>query len=324
MIGRRAFLASIAALGPDFAFAQERRPARVGFIGLATEAGDRPTLAAFRSGLAEIAAAEGATIAVEARHTAGDHALAEAHVRDFAAMPVGVFLSPGPAMTRLIHRRTTLPIVAIGLTNQDQDLFQSLARPGGRVTGFSTFGEDLAAKRVELLGELMPDIRVVGVVHNATDPTFRNWGELTEDAARRAGFAVERVGLATGEPGEIAAAFAQQKAAGARAVIVVRDFLTTTARPGLIAAAETAGLGLMAEIEDFPNAGALMSFGADVPDLFRRAAGLVHRIVRGADPALLPIETPTRFRFVLNLKTARALGIAVPPAVLARADEVIE
>jgi putative ABC transport system substrate-binding protein len=135
---------------------------------------------------------------------------------------------------------------------------------------------------------------------------------------------VERVGLRTAEAAEVAAAFGRFKDAGAKSVIIVRDFLTTTARDALLSTADATGIGLMAEIEDFARGGALMSFGADVADLFRRAAGLAHRIVRGADPAVLPIETPTRFRFVLNLATARRLGLEVPPQLLARADEVIE
>lgn len=323
MIGRRAFLAALACMDPIAPFAQARA-LRIGFVGLGGWATDAPAIAAVRDGLDALAALDGLYVTIDSRQAAGDLSAAEAAVLELASLPVGVFLSPGPAMTRIMHRKTSLPIVAIGLTNADRDLFQTLAKPSGRVTGFAMIGEDLSDKRLELLRELMPGLKTVGVMHNRVDPNFEFWGTRTADAGRRVGITVVQAGLKGAAREDVAQHMSHLRKEGVSALIVLRDFVTSAARDTIIAEAAVRNIATISEIDGFAQAGALAAFGPDLNDVFRRAAGHAYRIIRGANPADIPIEAPTRFKFVLNLGVARRLGLDVPSTVLARADEVIE
>jgi len=216
--------------------------------------------------------------------------------------------------------------VAIGLppTAGDHDLFASLAKPGGTVTGFSNFGEELSAKRIEILRELLPKSSVLGILHNVTDPVFRAWGVQTEASARAQGLRTVRLGLRLTSPGEVTTLLRSLRDEGGDAVVVIRDFLTHTMRDEIIRTSAELDIAVIAEQAAFVEAGALMTYGADLPDLFRRAAGYVDRIVKGEKAGDLPIQLPAKFEFIINLKTAKALGITVPAVLLARADEVIE
>ena len=327
MIGRRAFLGGLtgAAL-PRPGHAQPARPAVIGFIGLASEAGDRPTLAAFRSGLAAIGRPEGPLLRIEARHAGGDASRVGALISEVAAIPVDVFLSPGQAVSRPLRRATSIPIVAIGLPPEasDPELFESLARPGGTLTGFSAFGEELAAKRAEFLKLAIPGLTTVGIIHNATDAAFDAWGKRAEAEVRARGLLPMRLGLTSPSPVELREHLRRLAEADGKALLVVRDFLTTTLREDICRIALDLGIAVAAEERQFVNSGAFLSYGADVPDLFRRAAGYVDRILRGERPGDLPIQLPAKFDMVLNLKTAKALGLTAPAALLASADEVIE
>jgi len=300
-------------------------PPRVGFLGFASEYADRPTLDAFRRGLQEQDLVEGRTILMEARHAGGDLSLATRIIEELVRKPVDVFVAPGPAAARSIRRATNIPIVAIGLPlNGDRDLFASLAKPGGTVTGFSTFGEELSTKRIEILREVLPGTRLVGILHNMADPVFRDWGVQTEASAREQGLQPRRLGLSSGEPNEVGALLRSLRAQGGEAVIVIRDFLTATLKDEIMRTSAELGISIVAEQASFPQAGALMSYGPDIPDLFRRAAGYVARIIRGDKPGDLPIQLPTKFEFVINLRTAQRLDIPISPALLAQVDQVIE
>jgi putative ABC transport system substrate-binding protein len=309
----------------SFAQTQGRLPV-VGFLGFATEQADRASLTALRRGLSEQGYVEGQTILLEARHAGGDLDLANRYIHEMIRRPVDVFVAPGPAATRSIRRATQIPIVAIGLPPAagDHDLFASLTRPGGTVTGFSYFGEELAAKRIEVLREFRPELSVLGILHNVIDPVFRDWGIQTEASARAQGLRSVRLGLRSLSPDEIRRLLQSLRDQGGEAVIVIRDFLTHTMADAIVSTAASLGITVVAEQERLVEAGALMSYGADIPDLFRRAAGYVDRILKGEKAADLPIQLPTEIEFVINLKTAKALALEVPPALLARADAVIE
>lgn len=178
--------------------AQPQRVPTVCFVSLATPQSDQPSLDAFRAGLLEHGYVEGSTYRLVWIASEGNVARAEAQVREHMARQVDVFLAPGPASARLILRATqSVPIVVTGLHPRggQTDLFATLAKPGGRVTGVSSFGEELAAKRVELLKEVVPKLAHVGVLHNTADPVFRRWGEETEAAIRAQGLAATRLGL---------------------------------------------------------------------------------------------------------------------------------
>jgi putative ABC transport system substrate-binding protein len=310
---------------PALAAAQRRLPV-VGFVGFGSPEADRPSVTAFREGMRAQGMVEGQGWQFEHRHADGDALRGAGIIRDFAALPVAVFIVPGPSAARAIRRATTIPLVAIGLppVQSDPDLFASLARPGGSVTGFASFGEEMSAKRIEFLRETIPALSAIGVMHNAADPTFDAWGRLSEASARAQGLRVLRLPLTQRDPVALAAGLRALRQEGAQALVVVRDFLTSSMIEDITATALAEGIAVIGDQARFAHAGALFSYGANLPDLFRRAAGYVIRILRGEKPGDLPVQLPTAIEFVVNLRTARALGLTVPHPILARADEVIE
>jgi putative ABC transport system substrate-binding protein len=192
------------------------------------------------------------------------------------------------------------------------------------VTGFSSFGEGLSTKRIELIQELLPGTDVLGIMHNATDPIFRNWGEETERSVRAQGLRAIRLGLTSALPAEMEHLLRSFRDQGGRTLIVVHDFLTATLRSDILRTTAAVGVAVIAEEPQFAQSGALLSYGPDTPDLFRRAAVYVDRIIKGERAGDLPVQLPTKFYLVVNLKTARVLNLDVSPTFLARADDVID
>ena len=199
---RRHFLGILgaAAAWPRVALAQQAggRPVPVvGFLGFASPAIDAAVHQPFRKALADLGYVEGRSIIVEIRTANGDIARGHAILDEFAAIPVDVLLAPGPAAARAAVRKTKIPVVAIALpaVQSDPELFQSLARPGGTLTGFSAFGEEMSAKRIAMLKEVLPGLTKLGVMHNATDPTFSAWGDQTMADAKKLGIEPIRAGL---------------------------------------------------------------------------------------------------------------------------------
>lgn len=237
-----------------------------------------------------------------------------------------VFLTPGPAATRAVLRLTKIPIVAVALPadRTDSSMFASYARPGGTVTGFSAFGEEMSAKRLQLIREMLPRMTVVGVLHNGTDPTFNAWGEQTMADATKQGLRPIRMPLSSPSREQLGKDIRMLRAAGGTGLIVVRDFMTITLMDDICRTAADAGVAVVGEQSEFARAGALFSYGADIPNLFRRAARYVARILKGESPANLPIQLPDKFEFVVNLQTAKKLGVVAPPHLLVSADEVLE
>ena len=296
------------------------------YLALATRESDARSVAAFRDGMRDLGHVEGRSYVLTEHYAEGDMARAEILLREQLVKGVNVFLTPGAAAARLILRRSgAIPVVSVGLHPRggQTDLFVSLARPGGMVTGVSNFGEELAAKRVQLLRDVMPKLASVGVLHNTTDPMFLRWGEETESEIRAQGLAAVRLGLTSTSIEAMRQTLRDARSRGVGAVVVVRDFLTSALHVAIATSSREIGLAMIAEERRFPDVGALMSYGASDRDLFRTAASYVDRVLKGAKPADLPIEQPTKFELVINLKTAKALGISIPQSVLLRADEVI-
>jgi putative tryptophan/tyrosine transport system substrate-binding protein len=327
VIARRALLSAVAAMLPSGTWGQaDRGMPVVGFLGFASAQSDRASVEALRQGFAELGHVEGRTIRIENRHAEGMIERVPALVSELLALRVGVFVVPGQAAARMLQRLTRTPIVAIGLppTPSDPDLFASLGRPGGTVTGFSNFAEELSGKRIELIREVLPDLRTIGILHNVADPVFREWGVETEAAVRAQGLEPVRLGLGSVDAAEVTRLIRSLRPAGAGALTVIQDFLTHSMRDAIYRTAIEERIATVTEDRDFAEAGAFMSYGADVRDLFRRAAGYADRILKGDRPGDLPIQLATKLELIVNLRTARAIGIEVPPVILLRADEVIE
>lgn len=325
---RRDFLGLLAAATawPFTASAQQRRIPVVGFVGFANAEVDAVTINAFRKALVELGHVEGRTIVVDARSAHGDVARGHAMIDELVALPVDIFLSPGPAAARAIVRKTRIPVVAVALpaVQSDPELFQSLARPGGTVTGFSAFGEEMSAKRIEMLKEILPGLKRLGVMHNATDPTFSAWGDQTMADAKKLGIEPVRLGLSAPSVPQLEEQIKKLASDGGAAMVVIRDFLTAAMMKDICRLAADARIAVIGEHAEIARAGALLSYGADLGDLFRRAAGYVDNILKGQKPADMPIQLPTKFELIVNLKTAQALGLTVPPTILVLTDEVIE
>jgi putative ABC transport system substrate-binding protein len=201
-------------------------------------------------------------------------------------------------------------------------LVQSLSRPGTNMTGLADFMLDLQAKRVEILKEAFPTLARVATLHPYDDPELRRFHAETERAARTLGLAIQHVIVRTAE--DLVGAFEAIKTHRIQAVVIGGGSLIWTERARIVALAGQHRLRTMAPWRAYVDAGGLMAYGTDLPELYRRAATYVDRILKGAKPADLPVEQPTKFELVINLKTAKALGLTIPPSLLARADQVIE
>jgi putative ABC transport system substrate-binding protein len=216
----------------------------------------------------------------------------------------------------------TIPIVMVASDPIGLGLVGSLARPGGNVTGLSYFNEAIIAKRVQLLQDLVPGLTRVAVLRNPSVAVHATFWQETEAAARKLGVALQPLDIRG--PDDFEAAFAAATRGNAQALIAFDDGLTVAFRPRIAALAASSRLPAMYGLREFPDDGGLISYGPSFVDLLRRVATYVDKIIKGAKPADLPVEQPTKFELVINLKTAKALGVMVPPTLLAQADDVIE
>ena len=299
----------------------------VAYLGIASRKSDESFFGSLRRGLEEAERTPDVEITLVDRYADGDLARFPAIIDDVVAQGVAVIVVPGIAAALAVRERAPkIPVVAMGLpsTVLYPDLFQNLHRPGGSVTGFSPFGEDLADKRVELLRELVPRLKTVAILHNSIDPLYRSWGEKTEKAARAQGLAAVRLGVESKERAALDKLMLMAKETGAEGMIIVRDFLTHLLQEDIAQKALAMGIATMAEQRNFVDIGGLMSYGADHPALFERAATYVDEILDGADPAEMPIQLATQFELVVNQRTAEKLGLDIPRSILLRADEVVE
>jgi len=295
----------------------------IGFLGGGTPTGQRTWVAAFVQRLRELGWIEGRTVTIEYRWGEGRAERFTEIAAELVRLNVDVILAGGTeAAVAAKHATSVIPIVFPSAGDPiGSGLVASLARPGGNVTGLSNLGSDLAAKRLGLLREVLPGFRRLAVMANAAYS-----GGVTEmleiDAAART-LGLEIVAFPIRRVEEIAPSFDALKGR-AEALYVVGDPLANTHRLRINTFALAARLPTMHSQREYVEAGGLISYGANFPDLNRRAADYVDKILRGAKPGDIPVEQPTKFDLVLNLITAQALGLEVPPTLLTRADEVIE
>jgi putative ABC transport system substrate-binding protein len=324
---RREFFALLggAATWPIVAAAQQptKRLPTVGYLGGGGPANQRAWVDAFVERLRELGWVEGRTVAIEYRWGEG-HAGRYAEIAAaFVRSKVDVILAGGTeAAVAARQATTTIPIVFPTAGDPiGTGLVASLARPGGNVTGLSNQGSDLATKRLEIVRDVFPGLRRLAVMVNAGYSGGVTEGAEIDTAASALG--LEIVPLPVKRPEDIASAFEGLKDR-AQALYVIGDALLQMNRLRINTFALANRLPTMLPQREFVEAAGLMSYGANFPDLNRRAAEFVDKILRGTKPADLPVEQPTKFDLIINLIVAKALGVEVPPTVLARADEVIE
>jgi putative ABC transport system substrate-binding protein len=303
-------------------------PGRVPLLGVLHPAaagarGAETAREALEQGLKALGWTPGRTIRIETRYTSRAEEL-DPLARELVALRPDVIIARSTPAIRVAQKVTTsIPIVmsATGVDPVESGLVASLARPGGNVTGLTLLNQDLIAKHVELLKETIPRLSRVAVLGRTSAPS--PGGHQLESAARRLGLDLSLADVRAAE--ELESAFAEFAKARAGGLVVRADpFVLETHVDRVVGLASRHRLPAIYWLSRYAEAGGLMSYGADLVEVHRRSAYFVDRILKGARPAELPIEEPTKFTLVVNLKTARALGLTIPPSVLARASEVIQ
>jgi putative ABC transport system substrate-binding protein len=322
---RREFIALLsgAAAWPLAARGQQaRKLPTIGFLGSSTASGWAPWTAAFQQRLRELGWIEGHNIAVEYRWAEGSNERGAEIAREFVRMKVDVIVTTGSSALAVKEAVATVPVVfALWADPIGSSYIASLARPGGNATGLSIQTLDTAAKRLELLREVVPVLQRLTIVARLDNPSNVVEAGEVEAAARKLGIEVAIANIRRTE--DIAPAMEALKSR-ADAIHVVSDPLLLANAVRINTLALGARLPTIYSFREGVDRGALMSYGTNYPKLWQRAAELIDKILRGAKPGDIPIEQPTKFDLVVNLITAKALGLEIPPLLLARADEVIE
>ena len=327
---RRRFLAGTGAVllaAPLAAEAQQPagKVSRIGYLSPLSPAADATRREGFQQGLERLGYREGQNIAIEYRWAEGKLDRQDDLATELVRLKIDVFLAAGGNHTVRAARKATasIPIVMTAADDSVASGFvASLARPGGNVTGLNTQTADLAAKRLELLREVLPSIHRVAVLWNPTVPERVIDLKHTQVAART--LHVEIQSLEVRRPEDLDDKFTAMVKGRAEALVILADPVTHTHRVKIIDLATKKRLPTMFTQRQPVDAGGLVSYGTNYEALFRRAADFVDRILRGTKPADLPVEQPTTFELVINLKTAKALGLTIPLSVLQRADQVLE
>jgi putative ABC transport system substrate-binding protein len=323
---RRVFIAAlggaVSALCPIAARAQQ--PAKVARLGYLAPARLPSLIEALRAGLRDLGYDEGQNLAIEYRFALGQTKSYDELAQELVRLdPAAIVLTGTPAALALKRQTTTIPIILAPIGDPlALGLARSLARPGGNVTGLTMFGTELARKRLEILKEIAAGIRRIAVLANSGNPLHPFLWDDIQPIGPLLGLDLRR--FAVSDLDELPTTFSAMTRDGCDALTVFTDAQFFSAGRRIAELAATHRLPAMYESREFAEDGGLISYGPNVPDLSRRAAAFVVKILKGAKPADLPIEQPTKFELVINLKTAKALGLDVPPMLLVRADEVIE
>jgi putative ABC transport system substrate-binding protein len=295
----------------------------IGYLHIASPGPFAPFVAAFRQGLSESGYIEGQNVAIEYRWAEGRSDRPPALAADLVGRKVDVIASSGNGALAAKSATSTIPIVfTTGGDPVADGLVASLARLGGNLTGVAFIMTELMPKRLELLSELVPQARVIALLVNPNTPYAEPMMRDAREAARERG--VQLRILKAGTESEMDAAFASLVQLHAGALVVGTDGFFSSRRDQLVALAARHTVPAIYDVREYTAAGGLISYGTSVTGMYRQAGGYVGRILKGAKPADLPVQQPTTFELVVNLKTAQALGLIVPPSILARADEVIE
>jgi putative tryptophan/tyrosine transport system substrate-binding protein len=305
--------------------AQQKAPLVIGILGGGSPGAFAPFVAAFHEGLSETGYVEGQNVVIEHRWAEGSYDRLPALAADLVGGKVDVIAATGGPLPALAAKNatSTIPIVfSSGVDPVERGLVASLARPGGNLTGFTIISLELMPKRLELLSELVPQASVFALLVNpnnaGTEPMIRDM----QEAARTKGVQLHVLKAST--ESEIDTAFAALVQQQARALVVSADPFFNSRREQLVALAALHTVPAMYELREFAAIGGLISYAPSLTAAYRQVGIYVGKILKGANPADLPVQRPTTFELVVNLKTAKALGLTIPPSILARADEVIE
>jgi putative ABC transport system substrate-binding protein len=318
-------LGGAAVAWPFAARAQQQAMPAIGFLSSLSAGPFAPLVAAFHQGLNETGYVEGQNLAIEYRSAEGRYDRLPALAADLVGRNVDLIVASGGTPSALAAKSatSTIPIVFTAVSDPvGAGLVASLARPGGNLTGFSVLASELTPKRLELLSELVPQARVIALLVNPTNPLTEPMIPDVQEAARAKG--VQLAILKASTESEIDTAFASLVQLQAGAVVVGADGFFDSRREQLVALASRHAIPASYEWREFVEAGGLISYGPSLAAVFRQVGVYAGRILKGAKPADLPVQQPTTFELVVNLRTAEALGLTVPPSILARADEVIE
>jgi putative ABC transport system substrate-binding protein len=309
---------------PLAALAQQKPMPVIGFLGGGSPGPDAPIVAAFHQGLGETGYVEGQNVAVEYRWAEGHYDRLPALAAHLVGRKVDLIVASGGAPSALAAKSatSTIPIVFSSGDPVERRLVASLARPGGNLTGVAIMTIELTPKRLELLSELVPWTDVFAQLVNPNGPNAESLIREVQEAARMKGLQVHV--LNAGTEGEIDAAFATLVQLHAGALCVGGDTFFNSRRDLLVALAARHAVPVIYELREFAAAGGLISYGPSLAAAYRQVGLYAGEILKGAKPADLPVQQPTTFELVINLKTVKALGLTVPPSILARADEIIE
>jgi putative ABC transport system substrate-binding protein len=312
-------LTTVLLTASSLAQAQQPKIPRIGY--LVSRAGPGPNDQGFDKGMRELGYVEGQNIVIERRWAGGNPDRLPDLAADLVRLKVEVIFAGGAAVGAVKRATGTIPIVFIAEGDPvGSGLVASLARPGGNITGLAILADELAGKRLELLKETVPRISRVAVLRHSTSDVSHL--KATEAAASSLGFQLQI--LEVRYSNDFDSAFGAAKKGGAEALIELPSSFLATHRKSLVDLAAKSRLPAMYEHSGFANDGGLMSYGPNLPDIYRRAAIYVNKILKGAKPADLPVEQPTKFELVINLRAAKQIGLTIPPNVLARADRVIK
>src|SRR6516225_2000448 len=324
---RREFITLLggAAAWPLAAHAQQSAMPVIGFLSSRSPGESAGVVAAFRQGLSEAGFVEGQNALIAFRWAEGHYDRLPALAAEVVALRVTVLFTAGgpPAAFAAKAATQTIPVVFSAALDPDRiGLVASLNRPGGNVTGMSIFPSQLAATSVQLLKELRPAATLIGYLVNPSNPAAHLYAEEASNAAKALGIAVHILNAST--ESNLDEAFASLAKADAGGLVVPAEPFFDSQRDRLVALAARHAIPAIYGLREYAVAGGLISYGASLPDSYRRAGIYVGRVLKGEKPADLPVQQATKYDLVLNLKVARALGLTIPPMLLARADEVIE
>ena len=299
--------------------------ARIGFLGNSDDKTEGALLKGFRQGLQDFGLIEGRTVTIEYRWAEGNPERLPSLATELVRLKCDVIVASGSPAVRAAQKATkAIPIVIMALLVDPvkAGFVASFSRPGGNITGVASQYEEIGAKQMQLLTEAVPGITRLVLLRDGNNPGAGLTGSAAAAAATK--LSVNARLIEVKQPSEFESAFRAAREARAQAIHILPSPFFSAHRRALIKLAETHRLPALYEFRQYVEDGGFMSYGVDIRDMYRHSASFVDRILKGATPGDLPIERPTKFELVINLKTAKALGLTIPPSVLARADQVIE